>query len=1118
MGDHIPRLSMLGPVEVSVATEPVRIGGPIARLLLVQLALARGRTVPDERAIDAVWGHRPPDSVAAALRVHSTSLRASLRTVGWTLHREHAGYALRAAALCLDTDDLDAAEHVASDDADLPAALSAVDLALDLWRGPSLVDVRRLPLGERLAEGLDRRRRALVDRRLHLLVELGRAREALGTLEGLVHEDPLEEARWALLATALYHCGHPAQALRALEEARRVLADEAGLLPGPVLRELQQRILTHSMHAAPRPEVTRSVPSGIPAALAALQPPRLHGRHTEMASLRAAVERADSSGRSVVVRLSGQSGSGKSALLARLASDAVGRGFDVRFGWAEEQATPPLGLLANPLDELTAQVPELRNSHVRQVLDAVLGRSLAGATEPMPATAVIDRAQMLDAVRRTFAMLRRPLLLVLDDVQWADEVSLAAVRSIGRFPVDRPLVIVVSEREARLPVASGRGIEEITVGPLNTAAVQAWTRITDQRETSQLMALTGGLPMLVEEVLRQLSAGAQLSQLREAMSRRLLRERSSRLPDRAIDVLLAGAVLGHSFTFADLTAALAVDDLQLVEDLDEAVAAGILSYDLDEAGTFRFVHDLLRQAVLDHVTPLRVMRLHASVLDTISALPPQRAVEHAWAAGRFVDPARLSELTLAAAAHQLEGFGFHSARRLVHRVLDEHRAQLGDVAVARLLTLLAQAEAALGEARAAREHLHQAVSLAQSTGDVETAAQAVLLVETLFGHGLAMAADTPAMLQRLLDALPADAWETQSTVLRQLVFAHISAGRLGAAEQALGRARLVAGGLGGVENESALVYLDHFLAECSGEQQRRRAAVLRAGELAEENDSPRLRTRHLGVAVMEYLHAGAPGEADRCADELATLGAATGNPYARWLGLAAKFSAPFLAGDLTQASTIAETAHQQGVERDLFAADSAYLGQLFAVGWVRGQLPPVARPAEGSGLEGPELAWRAVAALTAALHGATEEAKSALSELTAVMTTAGAQWIGFVGLALAVEAAVLIDEPALLHCAESTLRRRLGDHVLLGTGILDLGPVSRYLALVCAGTGRTDAAKALLIGVLNDSASGAIWQWRAGFDLITLRGSVPARGPYATAAGPGDAWSWMRPTPAVGLP
>lgn len=1109
MGDR-SSISLLGPVECTVDDRPVSLGGPIPRLLFVQLVLARGRTVPDESAIDAVWAQRPPDSVSAALRVHVAALRAAVRMAGWSVDREHYGYCLHTDEVQLDVDQLSDAERDSAIENEPVDALAAAEHGLSLWRGPSLVDVRRLPLGQRLGNELDHRRAALTDRRLELLVEMGRSGEVLAPLEALVREDPLNEARWALLANARYRTGHPAEALHTLADARRALDEEAGLLPGPALRELHQRILTHSLEPArAHPAGARRQSKAVPATLRAQLPPRLYGRDRELATLTSHLNDVLTGRRSTVVWIHGEAGSGKSALAAQLATAAAAQGVDVLYGWAEKEGAYPLGLLAGPLRDLRAETPDPTGRQARETLDAALGRAGRRSADPAPhlvAPATGDRARVFEAVRRTLSAGQRPVVVVLDDIQWADELSIAVIRSIARFPVSRPLLIAITERDSQTSPFAGLGTEDLPLRPLGAQALATWARRDDPEWVGELLALTGGLPLLVEEVLGRTRDGIELAALRATISQRLLRDRTVGLTERARRVLLVAAILGPSFGFDDLLAITGAGELALVEDLDACAGAGILRYDVSDPAVFRFAHDLLRPAMLEGVVPLRQMRLHAAVLDGLTDLTPGRALHHARAAGRFVAPPRVAELTIHAVTEQLRGYGFEDARVMALRTLADHGAQLSPGLRARLMAPLARAETALGQAREGRAHFQEALAGAQISGDVETATHVVLLLEEMFGHGQAMAPDTPAQLERLYAALPGNALELRFAVLRQWVFACLSGGRLDEAAALLARARLLAAELGTPEAESHLLSLEYFRCECGGDVPPRLPLVRRAGELAMQCSDGLLTARYLGMAIIQHLHDGEIDHADHAADRLTELGTTTGDPYSRWLGCAAKFSAPLLAGDLETARRMAIRAYEYGSASELFAAESSHLGQMFVLGWVTGNLQPFHRPAEAAPeLEGPELTLRAVAALIMALAGNSQQATAALTSLADMIPVAGSQWVGFVGLALAVEAAALVGHEEVLLLAEPILRRRRADHVILGTGILDLGPVARYLALTCAGTGRPAEASALLAAVRDDPRSGAIWAQRAAIDL----GASGHGGAESVPAEPGAAWGWL---------
>lgn len=1101
------RLCLLGPVEMSQDGAPVALGGPIARLLFVQLALAKGRVVPDDQAIDAVWGEFAPDSVATALRVHMTHLRRALRPLNCTIERRHYGFRL-ADDIATDVIQLGELEkRVLADN--VADALVAADDALTLWRGPSLTDLRRFPLGERLAAGLDRRQDSMVDRRLELLVKSGRPRDTLPDLHRLVRESPLNESRWALLAEALYRAGHQAESLAALGQARSVLSREAGLSPGPALRELHRRILHHQLDdVAPASQSPARQRTNVPKALEVHAPSRLVGREEQLRYLTGRLDQLTGKAASVVVAIHGESGVGKSALAAHFARAAARHGLRVLYGWAEQNAVRPLGVWATPLSELLGSRPRFRTSAQGMALQRVLGWQEAAAEPAVqdPAETSASRARMIEAVRHAAGTddPQGGLVIVLDDVQWADELSVDVVRSIARHPLTRPLVIVLTERTGRPPRVAGPGVTDIQLLPLGEADIATWCNRGCDTWTSGVLGLTGGLPLLIDDLVQRSPIGGDLPRPPSLAGRKLLQDRVAGLQSRAANLLVTAAVLGPSFQFEHLIAVSRQAELELIEDLDAAVQVGILNYDLTDASRFRFAHDMLRLAALQDVSPLRQQRLHADVLRAVQDLPGPVAAQHALDGGRFVAPETRASQVLRGAGELLATFGFAQARDLLAAALDRG-GDVGAAARAALLTALARAEAALGEPQTARAHLREAYDAAAAADEPETLAE-VLLAEGMFGPEQAQDKAASARLTALLTALPAPAVDTRFRVLRQLAFTHVYGGRLVEAADVLDQAHRLAAELASADAAASLLYVDYMRCEFAGESEARAELVVRAGHLLSTHDNPQVRARFLGMSVLERMQEGAVDAAELGAAELAELGRRTGDPYTEWMGLAAGFSPPFLAGDLTRAYAAAERAAARGGQSEIFGAASAHGGQLFALAWASGRRDAIRQPAEAPDLEGPQLAWHAARALALTLAGHTEAARGELTGAHRLIPVVGAHWIGFVGLTLAVEAAVMLQAENVLADAEPILRRRKLDHAILGLGALDLGPVARYLALARLGLGDRDEALALLADVQADPRSGRIWQLRAGYDLAAL-GSAP-RDVHLPVGG-GTPWAWL---------
>lgn len=258
---------VLGPVEVSEGgrtTTPTR--GKERRLLALLLAHAND-VVSADRVVDTLWpGHRQPANALRSVQTHVSRLRSALGPAGERLLTRPPGYLLRVEPGELDAERfallLDQARRRAGDDPG--EALALLDRALGLWRGPPYGDLRDEELATGDAVRLEELRLVAIEERIDARLALGHHEELVGELEARCTEHPLRERLRSQLMMALYRSGRQAEALRAFESYRRMMAEEMGLDPSPELRALEARILGHdpglgprrAQPAAPRPVVT----------------------------------------------------------------------------------------------------------------------------------------------------------------------------------------------------------------------------------------------------------------------------------------------------------------------------------------------------------------------------------------------------------------------------------------------------------------------------------------------------------------------------------------------------------------------------------------------------------------------------------------------------------------------------------------------------------------------------------------------------------------------------------------------------------------------------------------------------------------------------------------------
>jgi len=245
---------VLGPLETVVAGKAIEINSAKQGALLVALALEPGKVVSSERLVDALWGEDPPGSAQTTLRSLVYRLRRALAGDGgdddaaeW-LRGRGSGYMLGIQSDAVDAarfDHLTAAGRDALARAKPAVAAEALRQSLGLWRGPALGEFGSWPYFCAHARRLEEALLGAIEDLAEAELALGRPGDALARLESHVEANPLRERAWGQLVLALYRLGRQADALRAYQRVRHVLAEELGIEPTPALRDLEAGILQH---------------------------------------------------------------------------------------------------------------------------------------------------------------------------------------------------------------------------------------------------------------------------------------------------------------------------------------------------------------------------------------------------------------------------------------------------------------------------------------------------------------------------------------------------------------------------------------------------------------------------------------------------------------------------------------------------------------------------------------------------------------------------------------------------------------------------------------------------------------------------------------------------------
>ena len=746
---------VLGPVEVVRQDKPVALAGRRQRAVLARLLMARRSVVAAEQIIEDLWAGRPPPRALGVVQAHVSTLRRLLeperppRAPASLLVSRPPGYALLA-----DTDADVFAELVhrgidCSRSADAVVAERLLGEALARWRGEPYADLSdELWLGPEIAR-LRELRLVAVEHRLGLAVADHRVHEAVAELEVLVAQTPLREGLWRLLAVGLYRTGRQAEALAALRRARDMLAEELGLDPTLTLRELEAAILAQSPDlmvdagasvALANPSAGAS-PSAPPAAslvedaaASGERPPLLVGREDAIEVVVAAAGDA-AAGRPQAVVLSGEPGIGKTWLAEAMSTDRRAEGWAVVWGRCRQgSGAPALWPWLQVLTALAVHHP------APPELQALLEKQLDRAGPTMSTGASDARFQQHHALAQYLATVgdAQPLLIVLDDLQWADAATLDVLTALPALARPGRLLILGTARDGDEARTLGelwgrRVVTRVVLSGLDRAAVAAMARANAvDADPDLLTRRTGGNPFLLRETLRAMTRGGAHAGGVPQTAADMLHQRLAALDPAAVAVLQTAAVVGGTFDVDVLLAAVGQDPDDLLDLLDAAAVAGILVETGD--GDLGFAHDLLRETLYGDLPPLRRAQVHARVVHVLRDRPGSEVTTvaaHAVAAGPRLPAAEVVGWTAAAAEQAFTRLGFDDTVRWWRHAL---RAQdrLADADTAgrvQLLLRLVAAQLAAGDAIGALTSRNTAVRAADRSSDPGLRAAALVAID-----------------------------------------------------------------------------------------------------------------------------------------------------------------------------------------------------------------------------------------------------------------------------------------------------------------------------------------------------------------------------------------------------
>ncbi|MGA4992964.1 BTAD domain-containing putative transcriptional regulator [Nonomuraea bangladeshensis] len=717
------RFRVLGSVEAYDDHNTfVELRGRRQRAVLARLLVAQGSVVSTDTLIEDVYDGSPPASALSSLQSYVSNLRRAIEpgrprnAPPRVLVARQPGYLLA----CADVDAREFAELVGRSEFHAPEErLASLDRALRLWRGVPYGEFADRTWALTEVNRLGELRLLAVERRAQALLDLGRPQPVISELEAETLGHPLRERLWSLLALALYRTGRQADALAVLRRAKEMLADQLGLDPGPELRDLEDDILrqVESLHPMRAATVLASAAPSAPRRA-------VLGRERQFAALQALLD----DGGVAVATVTGEPGIGKTFLLEAFAEHCADLGYLVlRGGCHDLRGAPPLWPWLQVLGTLAEHHPLSNRAALAGLLD---DEKPFGSTD----AALLRRNQAV-ADWLVAAARIRPVIVVLDDLHWADPASLELLRDVIMLVGNAPLKIVTAYRDTAdgRDGAHGPSVDEllarlvrydlhhIHLPGLGVDAVQAIAASmrakVDDPTAQRLTDRTGGNPFFVRESVRLLAEGRPIDAVPGAVAA-VVRQRVGALGPQVEAVLGIAAVIGRDFDPAVVAEVHASEECTAEASglLDQAAGAGLV---VPRGGRMAFAHDLVRETLAHGLPPLRKAAIHRAVMASLSARPGTDVAviaHHAVEAG----PAAYGEAVhWAKAAAEQAGLrlAYEEAALWWDRAISAHGASAGDP-LDHLELLLKQVRARLdsGDAIGARHARTAAIRAADRAG------------------------------------------------------------------------------------------------------------------------------------------------------------------------------------------------------------------------------------------------------------------------------------------------------------------------------------------------------------------------------------------------------------------
>ena len=827
------------------------------------------------------------------------------------------------------------------------------------------------------------------------------------------------------------------------------------------------------------------------------------GRSAELEKLRTLLPTAAGEGRRFVL-LGGEPGSGKSRLVREFAGQAASAGALVAYGACDAVIQAPYGPFAEALERLAGAVDP---NQIRGALGAGAGElsrllpDLSTVLGPLPPSTSADpdterhRLHMVVGDLLEIVGARQPVLLVIEDVHWADVPTLLLLRHLGRAAASARALVLATFRdtETEMPrelaqtLADLRRADDairIRLAALSEDDVADFVRRASEgapvAELPQLAGaiadLTGGNPFLVCELWRavvetklvdlvdgSLQLTRPLSELGTPESvREVVSQRLARLAPKTIMLLELAATAGGECELAVARRGSGLDEPELHEALGEAVRSGIIEELSGHRLAYRFTHELVRRAVYDRMTAFRRAELHLMVAEAKEAAEGRSARALADLAYHFAAAAPLGEsgraigYNLLAARAATEALAFDEAADCLRTALElgiDDRAERAEV----LLELGAASHKA-GKALDALQSFDSAAEIARERGDAELLARAAIgyeeacwrpgiarrAVRPLEEAAAALGDRSPALRVGLLSGL-ARALDMQGEQQRGAIV------RTNAV--ALARRRGDRAGL-------AKVLVRSYWSRGPTPLEEILEMLSEAKALGEELGDLELQTEAISWRVPSFVALGDLPSARREVSVLRELAHASAQPF--MLHVAEHYGSAIALADgrLDGAEEMAQRSHEAGRLLTGRDASGTYGIQIFSLRREQGriaELAPVVRVLAGSSRE--RGAWRPGLVSVLVELGMESEARRELDRIVREGLDQFRESLWLAALTYITDACTALGDATAAALVYPELEPLSGTNVMIGHLVSCYGAADRYLGMLAATLGEWDRAE-----------------------------------------------------------